>query len=116
MKSILLDPKTWDLLKDVSGNIAAADDPYALSQNTSSAVKVVQGEQWFNTTIGIPYFSTIFGKVPNVPLIKALMSTTAKTVPGVFLANTFITSIKGRLTSGQVQVTDTNGTTTPAAF
>jgi hypothetical protein len=116
MKSLLLDPKTWDLVKDAAGNIAVADDPYALAQNAACAIKLFQAEQWYNTTIGVPYFQQIFAKAPNVPLMKAKFTAAAMTVPGVVKASVFITSITDRGVRGQVQVTGSNGTTTAAAF
>lgn len=116
MKSILLDPATWDLVKDAAGNIAVANDPYALAQNAACAIKLFQGEQWYNTTTGVPYFQQIFSKAANTPLMKAKLIAAALTVPGVVSAAVFITSITDRGVRGQVQVTGSNGTTTAAAF
>lgn len=116
MKSLLLNPSTWDLTKDASGNIAVADDPYALAQNAASAIRTFLGEVWYNTTIGVPYFQQILGRPPNIPLMKAKFEAAALAVPGVVAATVFITSITDRNVSGQVQVTSSNGTTTAAAF
>lgn len=116
MKSLLLNPSTWDLVKDASGNIAVASDPYALAQNAACAINLFQGEQWYNTTIGVPYFQQIFSKAPNVQLIKAKLVAAALTVPGVVSAAVFITSITDRGVRGQVQVTGASGVTTAAAF
>ena len=116
MKTLLLPPTTWDLTIDASGNIAVADDPYSLAQDAASAVKLFLGELWFDTTQGVPYFTQLFGSPPNVSLIKAKFATAALTVPGVMSATVFITSITDRTVSGQVQVTDSSGTTTAANF
>lgn len=116
MKTLLLLPRTWDLTKDASGNIAVADDPYALAQNAACAIKLFLGEQWYNTLIGVPYFQQILAKVLNVPLMKAKFVAAALTVPGVAAAVVFITSVTDRGVHGQVQVTDSAGTTTAAAF
>jgi hypothetical protein len=116
MKSLLLNPVTWDLVKDAAGNIAVTDDPYALAQNAASAIRLVQSEQWYNTNIGVPYFQQIFSRTPNVPFIKAKLLAAALSVPGVIKASVFITSIKDRNVRGQVQVTGSNGTVTAAAF
>lgn len=117
MRSLLLNPATWDLTKGASGNIAVADDPYALAQNAACAIKLFQGEQWYNTTIGVPYFQQIFSKAPNIPLIKAKLIAAALTVPGVVSADVFITSITDRGVRGQVQVTGASSSTpTAAAF
>lgn len=121
MKTMLLDPATWDLVKDASGNIAAATDPYALAQNAASAIRMFLGEQWYNTTIGVPYLTAngknqILSASPNVPLMKATFAAVALTVPGVVKTSVFITSIVDRNVKGQVQVTDSSGTTTAAIF
>lgn len=116
MNTLLLNPATWDLVKDASGNIAMASDPYALAQNAACAIRLFQGEQWYNTTIGVPYFQQIFSKAPNVPLIKAKLVAAALTAPGVVAAAVFITSITDRGVRGQVQVTGASGATTAATF
>lgn len=116
MKTMLLNPRTWDLLKDASGNIASAENPYALAQNAASAIRLFLTEQWYNTTIGVPYFQSFLSFRPNVPLMKAKLADVAKTVPDVVTATVFITSLVDRNIRGQVQVTDASGTTTVANF
>lgn len=116
MKTLLLLPSTWDLTKDASGNIAVASDPYSLAQNAASAIKLFQGEQWYNTTLGVPYFQQIFSKAPNIALMKAKFVAAALTVPGVTAAVVFITLITDRGVRGQVQVTAADGTVSVAAF
>ena len=116
MRTLFLNPQTWDLAQDVAGNIAMADDPYSMAQDACSAIKLVLGEQWYDTTIGVNY-PVIIGQRPNVPLMKALMSTAALSVlPNGAQAAVFITSISqpDRLANGQVQVTPP-GATTPTA-
>lgn len=114
--TLLLNPVTWDLMIDAGGNIAMATDPYSVAQDAASAIKLFQGELWYDTTQGVPYFTQIFGKPPNVNLIKAKFAAAALTVPGVSSAIVYITSISDRNVGGQVQVTDSNGTTTAANF
>lgn len=116
MKTLLLSPLTWDLMKDSAGNIAVAADPYSLAQDAASAIKLFLSELWFDTTQGVPYFTELFGEQPNIALMKAKFADAALTVPGVVSAAVFITSIIGRNVQGQVQVTDSSSTTTTAAF
>ena len=66
MKTLFLLPSTNDLCLDVFGNIAVASDPYSLAQDVASAIKTFLGDCFFDTTIGIPYWSTILGQVPNL--------------------------------------------------
>lgn len=116
MKTMLLDVTTVDLVLDVGGNWAVASDPYSQAQDAASAIRTFLGEVWFNTTLGVPYFQSFFGKAPNISLMKAKFVAVALTVPGVVSAKVFITSVVGRRVTGQVQVTTTAGTTTAAAF
>jgi hypothetical protein len=116
MKTLLLDAGTWDLVKDVSGNIALASEPYSLAQDAASAIKLFARELWYDTSKGVPYFEQLLGKAPNIALMKAKFSDAAKTVPGVVSAKVFISSIANRAVSGQVQVTDANGNITAATF
>lgn len=115
MNSLLLSPSTWDLTKDASGNIALAGDPYAIAQNAASALRTWLGEDWYNTTLGVPY-QQILGQPANLQLLKAKLIAVALTVPGVATAQVFITSIVDRNVRGQVQVTSSDGTVTAAAF
>ncbi|MDG4853802.1 MULTISPECIES: hypothetical protein [unclassified Mesorhizobium] len=116
MKTLLLDADTWDLVADASGNIAVADEPYALAQDAASAIRLFAGELYYDTTQGIPYFDQILGKAPPVSLMKAYFNRAALTVPGVVSAQTFIQSWTDRAVTGQVQVTDEAGNITAAGF
>jgi hypothetical protein len=40
MRTLLLDTVAWDLVLDVNGNIAVADEPYALAQLIGKAMTV----------------------------------------------------------------------------
>lgn len=109
MTSFLLDLANWDLTVDVAGNIAVADDPYATAQDVASALRLFQGELWYDSTQGVPYLQRILGKLPPVRFMKAQFEAAALTVPGVATASAFITGFSNRLLSGQVQVTMTSG-------
>lgn len=116
MKTILLDPSKWDLLLDASGNIAAASEPYAIAQDAASAIKLFSGELWYDTSKGVPYWGQILGQTPPLELMKAQLADAALTVPGAVTAQVFIVSFDGRVPVGQVQITDSSGTTTGAGF
>jgi hypothetical protein len=113
--TLLLDQSLWDLCTDASGNIAMATAPYAIAQDAASAIRLFQGELWYDTTQGVPY-SQILGKYPPLSLVKTQLVNAALTVPGVVSAAVFISGISGRKLTGQVQVTDASGTTTSASF
>ena len=114
--TLLLDRSVWDLLLDASGNIALASEPYSLAQDAASAIRLFKGELFYDTTLGVPYFGQILGQFPPIALMKAKFVAAALTVPGVVDAVCYITGIEGRTVSGQVQVTDTAGRITVAAF
>ena len=116
MKTLLLDAVKWDLVKDVSGNIARASEPYSLAQDAASAIKLFARELWYDTSQGVPYFEQILGKANNIALIKAKFTEAAKAVPGAVSAKVFISSFENRVVSGQVQVTDASGVTAAASF
>ncbi len=118
MKTIFLNTTTWDLAKDVSGNIALADDPYAPAQDASSAIRLFAGELWYNTAIGIDYFGLVLGKTPSLALLKNAwnVSVVEPRVPGVVSAKSFITSFRDRTIEGQVQITDPAGKVTAIAI
>lgn len=126
MRTILLDTLSWDMVIDASGNIAVASEPYALAQDAASAIKTFLGECYYDVNLGVPYLtnsnaatatsSPLMGGSVNLPALKAALVTAAKTVPGVTSATVFISSVKGRAVSGQVQVTSSDGTTTAANF
>lgn len=114
--SLLLDPDTWDLTASVGGNIAVASSALSLAQDAASAIRTFQGECYYDTSVGIPYWSEILGYAPPVALMKAWFVEAALTVPGVVDAVCYISSITDREVQGQVQVTDTAGNITAAAF
>jgi hypothetical protein len=82
LKTLLLDRDKWDLVLDASGNIALADNPYAVAQNVSSACRTFAGECWYNTAIGVPYWD-ILGQLPPRQFVKSALENEALRVPEV---------------------------------
>lgn len=112
--TILLNPTSWDLLVDGSRNIAVAAEPYALAQDAGSAIKLFEGEDYYDTTRGVPYWAQILGQWPPLRVMKSLWVTAALTVPDVTAAQCFISNFIDRRIIGQVQVTGASGTATIA--
>lgn len=104
MNTLYLDPQTWDLTVDASGNIAMASDPYAIAQDVASACRLWQGEALFDTSRGVPYKASVLGQRPPVAMLTEWFRTEAKTVPGVVDA-TPILIFENRQLSGQIQIT-----------
>jgi hypothetical protein len=109
MKSLYLDPVTWDLAVDSARGIAVASDPYVLAQNAASATRVFKGEAYYDTDIGITYNVSILGQNPPIEYVRSELIRVAKTVPGVTDARMFFTSFDERTLTGQLQVTDVTG-------
>jgi hypothetical protein len=117
MQTLLLDLATWDLVVDARGNIAVASEPYSFAQDAASAIKTFLGECYWDTSVGVPYISQILGRNIPVALLKEHLIRAALTVPGVVSAQVFISSLDGRVLSGQVQVVSSTGEVpAPAAF
>lgn len=116
MDTLLLELNDWDLCLDASRNLALAKAPYALAQDVASAIKTFLGEVYYNTTLGVPYFTQILGKTPPIAVFQELMIQAALTVPGVVSATCVISSFSGRTVTGQVQFTDSNGATGTVGF
>jgi len=116
MQTLLLDLTEWDLVIDAYGDIAVASDPYSISQDICSAVRLMLGELWYDTSRGIPYYQQVIGKTVNLALLKSFVEAAAKTVTGVLTAQCFISAFKDRTVTGQIQFTyavaTSNGTTT----
>lgn len=116
MNTLLLDRRAWDLVLDASGNIALASNPYSIAQSVASAVKLFKGELWYDTTKGVPYWSQILGQWPPLAVVRAYIVTAALTVPEVVSAQCIVVSFLERTITGQVQVTDSSGTTQTVSF
>lgn len=114
--TLLLDQTAWDLVLDLGGNIAVASDPYSMAQDAASAMRLFQGELWYDTTQGVPYFANILGKLPPISYIKAKLTVAALTVPGVTAVRVYISSFVNRKVSGQVQIFDSGGNSSTAVF
>jgi hypothetical protein len=114
--TLLLDTDSWDLVIGANGNIAMASPPYAVAQDAASQIKTFQGEVYYDTTLGIPYFGAILGQYPPLSLIKSYVVSAAELTPGVVKARAFITSFDKRAVSGQVQILDSSGSVTAASF
>lgn len=114
--TLLLDTLLWDMVLDVSGNIALATEPYSQAQDAASAIRTFEGELWFNTVPGLPYFSEVLGENPPLALLKERFNSAALTVPGVATATTIITSTENRTVTGQVQITNDQGQTSTTGF
>lgn len=102
--TLLLDRDGWGLALDASGNIALASEPYSQAQDVASACRLFQGEAFYDTTLGIPYFQSVLGQFQPVQVLRAALEAAAFSVPGVTSARVFLSDVSERSLSGQVQL------------
>ena len=100
---------TWDLTLDSSGNIALASEPYSLAQDAATGCRTFLGECYYDTTLGVPYWQDILGKIPAYNLIRQQFIQQALLVPDVVNAQVFFSGFNNRVLTGQIQVTNTAG-------
>ena len=77
---------TWDLYLDSSGNIAVLPDkPVSplLSQRIKHRLQTFRGECYLDRTIGVPYFSEVMKKNPDLGRIRSLLAAVISGVEGV---------------------------------
>jgi hypothetical protein len=123
--TLLLDTINWDLLVDLNGNIAMAQEPYSLAQDVASQCRLFEGELWFDTTQGVPYFppggttpalppgvtTNILGEYVPQGLLQQIYQENALLVPNVATALILATPISptDRSVTGQIVITATDG-------
>lgn len=107
--TLLLDRDFWDLALDAAGNWALASDPYSQTQDAASAVRVFQGEAYYDTTLGVPYFSDVLGRYQPTQILRARAQQAALTVPGVIDATAVLVTNPNRVLTGQIQIKTDEG-------
>ena len=110
MKTLFLNPDTWDLAIDDEGNIAIAKDPYSKAQDVASAIRLFKGELYYDISKGIPYFDETLGKKQSLSLYKYRVEQAALTVPGVVKAKSELKAGDKRTVIGAVLFTDDKNT------
>lgn len=109
LKTILLDPVSWDLLLDVNGNIALAEPPYSLAQDVASACSTFKGELLYDVDTGIPYFEDVLGQNIPISLYAGYLEQAALTVPGVVSAQADLIINADRSVTGTLNFIDELG-------
>ncbi len=114
--TLLLDRDQWDLVLDANGNIALVKPEYALAQDVASAIKLFQGELYYNTSKGIPYWENVLGHYPSIALMQSYFEGAALTVPGVVNVKCTISSFNDRIVGGTVEFIDEVGVLNDVQF
>lgn len=116
MNTLLLDQAEWDLVLDISGNIAMASEPYSIAQDVASAIRVFEGDLWYDQTQGIPYFERVLGQAPSMQYLQSQIEARARTVPGVVQAQCVFVRVENRVLRGQCKIIDTTGAANNVSF
>ncbi|ATJ92648.1 hypothetical protein HK16_00485 [Acetobacter senegalensis] len=115
--TLLLDRSAWDLVLDASGNIAVASEPYSVTQDVASAIRVFAGECYYDTSQGLPYLRLILGRSQSAGVFKAQAEQAALTVSGVEAAKCVITAVdQARRLTGHILLSLSDGTTQSVGF
>lgn len=105
-----------DLAVDSDGNIARASNGYSLAQDAASQCKTFAGEVYYDNTQGIPYWSNVLGKAPNLEYLRAQYVAAASAVPEVTSVQVFFDGVVDRVLTGQIQVTGPKGVVVGIGF
>jgi hypothetical protein len=108
MNTLFLMPESWDIALDVHGNIALARNAYAMAQDVASAIRLFDGELWYDTSKGVPHFDQALGRIPSLALYKNSLVSAAKTVPGVIQARPQLEIGNKRVLGGSIIFTDSD--------
>jgi hypothetical protein len=88
-----------DIYLDSSGNLVVVSGLDAVLQTCEQVAKTLLGECVLNTTLGVPYFETVWNGSPNVQQFTAGLRTAILSVPDVVEIVSLITSQNGDVLS-----------------
>lgn len=112
-RTLYLDPSTWDLTLDETGQIAVAREDYATMQSVSNEVRLWTNDAYFQAERGIPYVPLELGQPSeNTVELRSYVRTAAGRVEDVReIRSVEITSfdVKTRTLSGSVTFTTIGG-------
>lgn len=76
----------WDIYLDRTGNIAQlkpSEDGSLLCQRIKHRLQTFRGECYLDRSVGVPYFSEVMKKNPDLRRIRALLTSVVAGVEGV---------------------------------
>lgn len=110
--TIPLHPDTWDIYLDANGNLELTNPDSSIAQDVASAVRTFEGECWYDTTLGMPYFQSILGKSPPNSLVVSNIRDQALTINGVNSVNVVGVGLNGRNLKGVIVLNSPNNPVT----
>jgi len=103
--SLPLSNADWDLTLDSSGDLSMATPDESLAQDVACAIRTFLGECWYDVSLGMPYFQSIFGKRPPSSFVKARIVAAAKTAQDISGVDVTAIALSNRAITGTVVVT-----------
>lgn len=88
-----------DIYLNKNGNLSISFGLQAVLQDCAQVAKLQLGEAVLNTSIGIPYFQTVWVGVPNIQQFTAALRSAFLSVPDVVEVVSLITSQKASVLS-----------------
>ena len=92
--TIATDAENNDIFLDGLNNIGSAEDAEALASIVMHRQRTVLGELRYNTSAGIPYFTTVFATPPDLRMFEAFIIADTQTIPGVIGVDSFNVSVR----------------------
>jgi hypothetical protein len=80
--NLLLDDSTWDLYLE-AGNLVVSSGHDAVRQAVNYRLLFFRGEWFMDENEGMPYWSDIFIKNPNLPAIREITRAKIAGTPGI---------------------------------
>lgn len=105
MLTFMLDPATWDLQLDESGQLATVEGPYAVAQSVANAIRLFTKDAYFDQDQGIPHFNVDLGLSPPPEVMQERLIQAARSVVGVQAAAVTQWQNVGRTWSGVLALT-----------
>lgn len=102
MLSLPLKTDAWDIYLNSNGDMFLADNDSSIAQDVASSVRTFSGECWYNTTLGMPYFESIFGKNPPQSFVVDNIKTQAFTIVEVNSVNVLGVGLVDRTLKGVI--------------
>jgi|JI10StandDraft_1071094.scaffolds.fasta_scaffold310486_2 hypothetical protein len=78
-----------DLSIEQGDFVLCPTDSDALAQTISTRLKILAGEWFLDESLGIPYFTGIFGQKRNERFIRQVVLPEIQTIPGISSINDF---------------------------
>lgn len=112
MKNLALDPLTGDILIR-SFNLGLTRTPAEhLSQKIENKLKTISGEIFYNPDLGIPYFTRILKKQPNLREVNLFFKKAIQDIPEVDEILSFVVDYDGTTRTYEVDFVVRAGTET----